>query len=148
MAFCRRGLVIVIRFCLLVIMLIYLLKFLHVVIAISLLASAFFCLATSGSKNYLRNRLHKNMLWLALLAAMTGSLLVHPQKFTFHTHWILAAYLLVFIFSIGILFLIFLNKKQFWGKKKLESLVYFGLIILLILVVQDAVTKTTYFSLN
>lgn len=125
-------------------MIIHFLKFFHVLIALSLLGSTFFCLISVKSNKVVRHYLNKSMLGLATLAVITGSLLVHPEKFTFHTHWIMAAYSFVFLFALGVSLLIFLKKKEFSGKRLIEIFLYSGLVILLFIIIQDAVTKKTY----
>ena len=70
---------------------------------------------------------------------ISGSLLIYPKGYTFHTHWIQAAYLLLSIFVLSIFLLKYL--KYF----KYLKIIYFILILLLIFIIRDAVTKTTFF---
>jgi hypothetical protein len=110
-------------------MLIHLTKFIHVLLALSLLITTFFCLASNSIKN------HKLILILSLVAAITGTLLVYPAHFTFHTPWIKAAYVLLGIFTLVILGL------MRFKLKKITLIIL--LAILLIFIIHDAVTKTT-----
>lgn len=132
-------------------MLIHFLKFIHLLLTLGLIGSALTCLALIGSKQFSSvhfdsqntiTRLNKMMLLLALLVMLTGTFLVHPKHFTFHTPWIQAAYVLVLIFSLAIASLILFKKnlKQKW----LWRVTYLCLIIVLIGIIHDAVTKTTF----
>jgi uncharacterized membrane protein SirB2 len=80
------------------------------------------------------------MLYFSLFAILTGTLLVYPKHFTFHTPWIQAAYLLVTIFSLGILTLQKKNKIP----RLIKLFSYLILIVILIGVIHDAVTKSTF----
>jgi uncharacterized membrane protein YozB (DUF420 family) len=87
-------------------------------------------------------QLPRIILWLSLFALITGTLLVHPKNFTFHTPWIKAAYLLLIAFSLGILML-----KKYIINPYLLRFSYFILLIILIFITHDAVTKTTFLPL-
>lgn len=127
------------------------LKFFHLLFTLSLLGSALVCLVVVGSKKFahveLANRqtvlqLNKWMLKIAGLAMLTGTFLVYPKHFTFHTPWIQAAYILVFVFCMSITVLVLFRDrlKHRW----LLRGIYLFLILLLIGVVHDAVTKSTF----
>jgi len=127
----------------------YFLKFAHIVLVLALLSSTLYCTILIGSERQQHHRItfiHKILFFTGLLAALTGTLLVHPRHFTFHTPWIQAAYILFFAFFLGVL----LAKKRFLqrpvGKK--ERLVWQGFflvfLLILIFIVHDAVTKTTF----
>jgi uncharacterized membrane protein YozB (DUF420 family) len=128
------------------------LKFIHLLLTLSLLGSVGYCLALLISKNRIANRpliyrLNKIILVLAFFAMLTGTFLVHPKHFTFHTPWIQAAYILIVCFSLGLFALMFLSKKQirFSG---IAIFFYLLLLLVLVFIVHDAVTKTTFlFSL-
>jgi hypothetical protein len=124
--------------------LINLIKFFHLVFALSLLGSVIFCFGALYTRSTLTffSRLNKSMLILAPLAMITGSLLVYPKHFTFHTPWIQAAYALVTVFCVSIFMLSFF--KNIINKRWMLQMVYLGLIVILVLVVHDAVTKTTF----
>lgn len=132
-------------------MLIHFLKFIHLLSTLGLLGSAIFCLALVCSKKFtavnlnypdLLTRLNKIMLVLAFFAMLTGTFLVYPKHFTFHTPWIQAAYLFVMLFSLGVLSLLLLKKKR--EQRWLWCLSYLVLIFILIGIIHDAVTKTTF----
>ncbi len=112
-------------------MLINFLKFFHVLFALSLLGSVIYCIALANSYQY--KNINKFMLWISLFAVLTGTLLVYPKHFTFHTPWIEAAYILTFVFSLGVLLLTLLKRNFLF--------VYFLLGIILIFIIHDAVTK-------
>jgi hypothetical protein len=186
LALCRRGLVIVVYFCLLAIALLTLpstnchsrlrgndtksdrgdthvlisfIKFFHILCILGLLGSVIYCLALVGSRKFplsqpdTINRLHQVILLLALLALFTGTLLVLPKHFSFHTPWIKAAYVFTVIISLIVTcFMLFskkwrvanigekISRRQQW----LWRLAYFLLLIILLGVVRDAVMKSTF----
>lgn len=114
------------------------LKFAHIVLVLGLLGSVFYCLVSpSIHKQYL----HKNIFLLCLFAILTGTLLVLPKHFTFHTLWIKAAYMLSFSFGVGVLGLIFLTPRV---PRWVLRIVYFILFFILICAVRDAVMKTAF----
>lgn len=134
-------------------MTIYFLKFIHVLVALSLLGLAVYCMTLTASRKYaMANayqqhkilRLHRLMLLIVALAMLTGTFLVYPKNFTFHTPWIRAAYLLSLIFAAGILLLTFLKKKTKTPQRLAWLFFYFMLSLILIGIVHDAVTKTTF----
>ena len=110
-------------------MIIHFLKFFHLLFALGLLSGVIYCCAV--------NKINKILLVLCFFAALTGTFLVYPKHFTFHTPWIQAAYLLTLIVGIGIFFL--MTTKNKW------RFFYFLLIMLLIFITHDAVMKTTLF---
>lgn len=146
-------------------MVIHFLKFIHIIFALSLLGSTIYCLALVGSRQFgLRsisqsdkiNRLNGLLLAMSFFALITGTVLVHPTHFTFHTPWIRAAYLLVVVFGLSVIALMSLKKKRILPSQadKISGMqqwawrfAYLALVIILILVVHDAVTKTTFLSL-
>lgn len=124
---------------------IHLLKFIHVIAALSLLGLTFYCLTTRiHTQKIALNVVTKNMLWFSALALLTGTFLTYPKHFTFHTPWIQAAYLLTTLFILTVFLLRFfknaLPKLPHWGWQLIISC----LIILLILVIHDAVTHSTF----
>ncbi len=81
-----------------------------------------------------------------LLAAITGCLLVYPKGYTFHTAWIRAALLLV-----GVALIIFINIYYLHHKKifsLLQKVFYSFLLIVLVMIIHDAVQKTTELPLT
>lgn len=138
-------------------MLVYLLKFFHLVVALSLLGLTFFCLTRIDCKHsVILISLNKILLILAILATLTGTLLVHPKHFTFQTPWIQAAYLFVLVFCCGVLLVNYVYrsypqvnriKKQNVTLSFFHLLSYSLFIMILLFVVHDAVTKTTLLRL-
>lgn len=121
-------------------MLIHLLKFFHLLLALGLLSTTLYCFILIGSKNINIPRLNKHMLIVALLTMITGTFLVYPKYFTFHTPWIQAAYIFLIGYCLGIFFLMKYHKKNIvFGR-----IIYLILLLILIFVVHDAVTKTTF----
>jgi hypothetical protein len=106
-------------------------KFIHILCALGLLGG------TTYRFMAITFRLNKLFLLLAGLAILTGTLLIYPTHFTFHTPWIIAAYLLTFFYILGVTLSLFL--------KTPSRLIYFFLMVTLILIIHDAVTKTTLF---
>lgn len=123
--------------------LVYLLKFIHVLLALSLLGTAIYCIIAVGLKKKCNVRLNKTLLVLSFFALMTGSLLVIPKHYTFVTPWIQAAYVLVL--SFGAIISTLLLKKQSWlNHPACSCLVYLMLTVLLVVIIHDAVTKSTF----
>jgi len=123
-------------------LLIHFVKFFHLLFALGLLTIVMRSAILTGP-NQSQTRRDKVMLGLALFALITGTLLVYPKHFTFHTPWIQAAYVLVILFCVAIVGLIYLKNKQ-TSRLWLVNLSYFVLAVLLMFVVHDAVTKTTF----
>lgn len=131
-------------------MLTNLLKFFHLIFTLSLLGSTVYCLILTLFKQhnaeigiYIR-QLNHFMLLAGALALVTGTFLVYPKHFTFHTPWIKAAYALVFSFLLGVAWLA--SNKNRHKSRWLTRGIYFVLLIILSLIVHDAVTKTTFLS--
>lgn len=130
-------------------MLVNIIKFIHLLCVIGLLGGVILCITSMRSKAFNNSislsTVNKTLVWLGILALLTGTLLVHPKNFTFHTPWIQAAYLLLAGFILGILFIKRYSLRQ---KSKLgrftTQLLYLILSIVLILIMHDAVTKTTF----
>lgn len=130
-------------------MLINIIKFIHIIFVLILCGATIYCLAQVTAKKYalasLQNdtvtRLNKIILGCLGVAAVTGTLLVYPKHFTFHTPWIQAAYLFVVILSASI-FLLLLFRKSLRSRWILGGS-YVGLGVVLIAVIHDAVTKHT-----
>jgi len=132
-------------------MLISLIKFIHILLVLGLIGGIGYCFMTTSSRQSSLtftqfSFLHRLLLWLSLLLGITGTLLVYPRHFTFHTPWIKAAYVLLFAVTLGILFL----KRRISHLPPTPTLAlarqgsYFFIILLLFLIVHDAVTKTTF----
>jgi hypothetical protein len=128
-------------------------KFLHLLCVLGLLGVTTACLLlvsstkfSIGNTNIYKKilRFNKYLLILITLAMLTGTTLVHPKHFTFHTPWIQAAYLFVVLFVIGISGLIGAKKVFVLQHRGLWLVMYFLLITILIAVTHDAVTKTTF----
>jgi len=113
-------------------MFVYFIKFLHILAALSLLGVVFLCI--TAKKPPLTQKI---LFILAIVALVTGTALVYPKSFTFHTPWIMAAYLLLGIFGI---FVLFLNKIS---NIKFAKGVYIFLFFILILIIHDAISKST-----
>lgn len=127
-------------------MLIALIKFLHLLFALSLFGSVFYFFGMtkkiaepSLEKNVALNRLKKTFIVLASCAAITGTLLIYPKHYTFHTHWIQAAYGLIIS---GVMLIIIAQKFR-------SRMIWFSfccvLLVILLTIAHDAVTKQTFF---
>ncbi|EKD55229.1 MAG: hypothetical protein ACD_60C00024G0029 [uncultured bacterium] len=124
-------------------MFISILKCIHLLLTLSLLGTLFVCAGLSTQpKSYLLVKLHKTLLWLAVFAILTGTLLIYPKHYSFHTPWIKAAYLLVFLFATAVSFMMRNTKKGTPAKG--QRYLYVVLLLLLIIIIHDAVTKTTF----
>jgi hypothetical protein len=140
-------------------MLIHFLKFIHILITVSLLGAVIFCVILISSKKftlrdfYCNNNvtgINKIILWLSVLTILTGTFLVYPKHFTFHTPWIQAAYILILVFSSAIGSLLWIRKKKQLAallpqfQRWLWLFVYGLLTLILVGIIHDAVTKTTF----
>lgn len=115
-------------------MLLFYFKFLHVLIAIFLMALIFVGLSSS---TFNLRRLHLALCTLLFFASLSGTLLVYP-RFTFTTSWIKSAYSLAFISCITlILLIIFKNKLSTASFKK----IYLFLLGLFIVITFEAISK-------
>jgi hypothetical protein len=123
---------------------VYLLKFAHILLVLSLLGTAVYCIVAVGLKKNSNLRLNKILIILSLLALLTGSLLVIPKHYTFTTPWIQAAYIFVIVFGLLVTGLTLLKKKMWLTHPRWWLLSYTLLTILLIIIIHDAVTKTTF----
>ncbi|MDX1901022.1 MAG: hypothetical protein SFW66_03330 [Gammaproteobacteria bacterium] len=127
-------------------LLIHLIKFIHVLFAIGLLGTVIYCFGMtrkitvpSEQKNASLSRLKKSMLIASFFAALTGTALIYPKHYTFHTHWIQAAIGLLASFSIAILCLHKLKSR--WQWLALCTI----LTLILVAIIHDAVMKQTFF---
>lgn len=124
-------------------MLINALKCIHLLLTLSLLGSIFYCLILVSLKKYTELiRFNRIMLWLLVLTILTGTLLVYPKHFTFQTPWIKAAYIFVFLFGTIVSMLLVFKKRAY--SRAVWGISYFLLMMILIGIVHDAVTKTTF----
>jgi cytosine/uracil/thiamine/allantoin permease len=135
-------------------MLINFIKCIHVILALSLLGILIYCLFVAGSKkfalasSYQHNnirRLNRVMMWASLFALVSGALLVHPGNFDFHTPWIQVAFSGTVIFAAVIGVMNFLKKKFSFSQRWVWLVTYSALILILVIVIRDAVTKSTLF---
>lgn len=137
-------------------MLVNLIKFIHLLCVLGLVGCVLFCTATiifrktAGIEHSISQQLgrfSRAILGFSGVAMLTGTLLVYPKAFTFHTPWIQAAYILVLSFILTVVLLkrqIGPGKTMTPNKCVLFQLAYLGLFILLIVIIHDAVTKTTF----
>jgi hypothetical protein len=136
---------------------IHIIKFLHMLFTLGLITAVVYCLAllssrkfafTHGLQHQKISRLNRMMLWLLLLAMLTGTLLVYPKHFTFHTPWIQAAYIYAVLASVSLLLLKKSHQRLPSRRRLLWLLAYLILLGLLVIVVRDAVTKTSFLLLQ
>lgn len=107
------------------------LKFFHVLIALSLIGLTGYSIGNSKHAQNLA------LLVLCLLAIITGTFLVIPKGYHFHTDWIRAAYFLGLLFCGGILMV--------WNRGKwVRAGAFIFLFAVLIIITHDAVTKSTF----
>lgn len=130
-------------------MIINLFKFIHILFVLLLSGATVFCLlrvttnkASMAGQQPVINGLSIFILLCTVLAVFTGTVLIYPKNFTFHTPWIQAAYLFAIIFSIGVLLLMLCKQKL--QNRWLLGGGYFFLLLILVFLVHDAVTKTTF----
>ncbi len=119
----------------------YLVKFLHLIFALSLLGGTLYSFLAVNSKKFKFRFMNIHLLIFSVFAAITGTFLIYPAHFTFQTPWIQAAYLLLSIFVAAIMGIIFFGNRE---KKFLLRALYFILFFVLMLIVHDAVVKGTF----
>lgn len=119
-------------------MLIHIIKFIHILFALGLLSLTLCCVVSSDTLKL--GRFNKTLLYMSPFLILTGTLLVYPKGFTFHTPWILAAYLFIIIFCAGIGFLLINKNMTRW----VRCIIYLILLTILIFITHDAVTKNTF----
>jgi uncharacterized membrane protein YozB (DUF420 family) len=130
-------------------MLVNCLKFLHLLCVLSLFGTLIYGFVCISRKNISAIiSIHQVIIVISLLAMLTGTFLVHPKHFTFHTPWIKAAYLLLITFCIGITLLknraAKIKPASFSSRQRMAwQITYVILGSVLILITHDAVTKTT-----
>jgi hypothetical protein len=111
-------------------------KFIHLLFALGLIGLTSYCIFSKDT--FFRGNIKKILLLMSIFALFTGALLVHQTPYNFHTPWIQAAFILLSIFMIGIVFSFY---------KKIDHPFFYSiLLVLLILISQDAVRKMTFFK--
>jgi len=121
---------------------IYFIKFLHLIFVLGLLGGTLYCIATPGIMSIKKNR--AILTCVTLLALITGTLLVYPKHYTFHTPWIQVAYLMVTVFLILLQITAWVSQENMRRYRWIWRGFYLLLLILLVFTVHDAVTKTTF----
>lgn len=124
-------------------------KFIHVMLALSLLGLVATHALRSRAMGHAIVSEHVNgfirhIIPLSLLALLTGTLLVYPKHFTYHTPWIEAAYTLLITFILIWFALHFLAKRRAIPRW-LGSFIYIISLVILLGIIHDAVTKTVLF---
>lgn len=121
-----------------------LIKFIHMLCTLSLLGGTLYCFVhTAKTRSLATSTMHRTILYIGTFALLTGTLLVYPKHFTFHTPWIQAAYILVVSYLSIIGLMSRYRGKLIFKYHGIILTIYFSLIVLLVLVIHDAVTKTT-----
>lgn len=124
---------------------IYLIKFIHIISALSLLGITMYCLVfIIKTKTIPLPLIHKRLLYISLLAMLTGTLLIYPKHFSFATPWIQAAYILVICYASFVALFNRYRDTFLFKYQGIISISYVLLIVLLIIVIHDAVTKSTF----
>ena len=128
-------------------------KFTHLVVALCVLGLTLYALylTIKGNEKWLSRKWDSWILGLLVVGAITGTFLVYPKHFTYHTPWIQGAYLLFAIAILGLLFNIIsktlIKKNNPAGASTKMKVVhitnYCILLLLLIVIIHDAVTKQT-----
>jgi len=137
-------------------------KFLHLLVAVTLIgfiiahaALAINCYRQPASPSshtitFMR-RLHLSCITLIFSQVVLGSVLIYPAGFTYHTPWIIAAYLLLGLITLLGLLNGRLTKTLTHARAafKLKTFVVSNglMLICFYLIVHDAITKHTIFPL-
>ena len=133
-------------------------KFLHLLCVLSILGIVVYCCAFMTTKRWRRRphqhpsrqrfyQLQRLLLILMLLASVTGTLLVYPNHFTYHTVWIQTAYALVAVCVLIIAGLLAYAKQARLAQPRLWLCAYCILGLILITAIHDAVTKNPFINL-
>jgi uncharacterized membrane protein SirB2 len=126
-------------------MMINLIKFIHIICALSLIGGTMLCFAyVSKHKAEVTPSTHRIIAYISTLALLTGTLLIYPKHFTFYTPWIQAAYVLITCYAIVIAMLKRYKDYPFLKNHKIILLIYLLLLVVLMLITHDAVTKKTF----
>jgi len=137
-------------------MLVYFTKFFHILFAISLLSLVVYSLISAkkaqpnvaNTFSHLSSKHEKLLLIISLLAMLTGTLLVIPKHYTFHTSWIEAAYILLTLFIGGVFVATRIKKRHINNISKktliLMRVIYVCLGAILLLIMHDAINKSTF----
>lgn len=120
-------------------------KFIHLLFAMGLLGLTAYAITFAHPAQLSKLiSINKNLIVISLFALITGTLLIYPKHYNFHTLWIQAAYLLIFIYIVSLTLATRLSAKI--SHSWLWRCFYLALVFLLTVVVHDAVTKSTFFG--
>lgn len=125
-------------------MLIDSLKFLHILCALTLFGCVLFNFVTSfiAPKKMLSVNIDYLSLVIIIVLFITASFLVIPKGYTFATPWINVAFTFLTIVMIQMCIVIYLKVKKNC-LKNLLTLNYGIMLIILVMIIHDAVTKHT-----
>ncbi len=129
-----------------------LIKFSHLILALGIVGMLFCCmLATFKQPLFAYNHktithIERGLIIMMTIGMITGAFLVYPKGFTFHTPWIRAA------FELLTMSIVLLGIQNLWRRKKTPTTVsqrifrlnYVVIIILMVLLTHDAITKHTW----
>ena len=117
------------------------LKFIHVLCVMGLLSLSAYCVVMKPSFMKI-HRVPLYLLGMALFALITGTLLVHPKQFTFHTPWIQTALVsTILLCTTMIVFTVFFART--WKSFGIKVF-YLVLLITFIAIAHDAINKTSF----
>ncbi len=129
-------------------LLVQLIKCIHLLLTLSIVGAIFYSFVAVFSPRFETKRramvirLNKGLVGLIFFAGLTGALLIYPRHFSLQTPWIQAAFLLVSVCWVVLLGLLAIRHKTYY--RWVCGFVYVLLILILIGVIHDAVTKTTF----
>jgi hypothetical protein len=127
-------------------MLINLIKFVHILLMLALVAGIIASLFQVKAKKFTSNRFDNSLLITCLLLVFTGTLLVHPKHFSFHTIWIQVAYVLIILFGLALLLSRLFKKPGAAARRWAWAGLYLFLLLILFCIIHDAVTKLVFFQ--
>ena len=120
-------------------------KFLHILSMLCLCALILFNTAQAFGQKQYQTTVKLDALCFVFIACLylTGAALVMPKGFTFSTPWIQAAFAFISILSIQIGLSIYLKLFNFSKLKTILNLNYTLMLLILVVIIHDAVTKHT-----
>lgn len=126
-------------------MLINILKFIHLLFALTLFGMVLFNFAYSLRSTSQTAIIKSEYLSLFAIIAMfiTGGLLVFPKGYTFATPWINVAFSFLTLVALQIGLAIYIKYKKYNSLRKLLNINYATMIVILVCIIHDAVCKHT-----
>ncbi|MBB71599.1 MAG: hypothetical protein CMF50_04320 [Legionellales bacterium] len=126
-----------------------LIKFLHMLCIFGIIGIVsgrlFLAQRRFAELDHIAGRLDWTLIALLVFGGITGSLMVLPKGYQFTTPWIMAAFIFVGLAIILAAFALKTNKKP---SKWLSNIAYGMLLVIIVSIIHDAVTRQTFLPLH